>query len=56
MSERGEKLGPYVQALKNLKLKQRKILVSFCSGDQIRAFEEIALNIVKNTTPLVVRV
>jgi hypothetical protein len=52
MSERVKKLTPYVLTLRSLKPKQRKILLSYCSKDQIRALEEIALNIVKNNTPL----
>jgi NAD dependent epimerase/dehydratase family enzyme len=52
MSQRVKRLTPYVLTLKELKPKQRKQLVGFCSGEQLRAFEELALNIVKNTTPL----
>jgi hypothetical protein len=52
MSQRVKRLAPYVLTLKDLKPKQRKQLLGFCSGEQMRAFEELALNIVKNTTPL----
>jgi hypothetical protein len=52
MSERVKRLAPYVLTLKSLKPKQRKVVLGFCTSDQMRAFEELALNIVKNTTPL----
>ena len=52
MSERVKKLTPFVLTLRSLKPKQRKILLSYSTKDQIRGIEEIALNIIKNNTPL----
>lgn len=52
MSERVKRLVPHVIPLKNLKPNQRKILLQYPTKDQIRALEDIALNIVRNTTPL----
>ena len=52
MSERVKKLTPFVLTLRSLKPKQGKILLSYSTKDQIRGIEEIALNIIKNNTPL----
>ena len=52
MSERVQKLMPYVITLKALKPGRRKILLNMVSKDQMRALEEIAVNIVKNTVSL----
>jgi hypothetical protein len=52
MSKRVKDLTPYVLTLKSLKPKQRKVLLEYCNKDQIRAIEELALNIVKGTTPM----
>ena len=43
---------PYVITLKALKPSRRKILLNMVSKDQIRALEEVAVNIVKNTVSL----
>ena len=43
---------PYVITLKALKPGRRKILLNMISKDQIRALEEVAVNIVKNTVSL----
>ena len=43
---------PYVITLKALKPGRRKILLNMVSKDQIRALEEVAVNIVKNTVSL----
>jgi hypothetical protein len=52
MSQRVKDLTPYVLTLKSLKPKQRKVLLGYCRKEQLRAIEELALNIVKGTTPL----
>ena len=52
MSQRVRDLTPYVLTLKGMKPKQRKVLMEYCNKEQLRAFEELALNIVKGTTPL----
>ena len=43
---------PYVITLKALKPGRRKILLNMVSKDQMRALEEVAVNIVKNTVSL----
>lgn len=52
MSDRAKDLLPLLTILTKVKPRQRKALLGMCSNDQVRAMEEIALNIVKNTTPL----
>ena len=52
MSQRVKDLTPFVLTLKSLKPKQRKTLLEMTSKDHIRAIEELALNIVKGTTPI----
>lgn len=52
MSEKVKNLVPYLITLKSLKPKNRKQLLAACNKDQLRAFEEIAINLVKNTTNL----
>ena len=43
---------PYVITLKTLKPAQRKTLLAMANRDQIKAMEEIAVNVVKNTVGL----
>ena len=52
MSEKTDRLAPYLVTLKTLKPAQRRLLLKYCDKNHIRAFEEVALNIVKNTTEL----
>ena len=52
MSERVNHLMPYVITLKNLRPRQRKVVLGLVSKEQIRAFEEVAINIIKNTVSL----
>lgn len=52
ISERVQRLMPYVITLKSLKPSRRKVLLDLVSKDQIRALEEVAVNIVKNTVKL----
>jgi hypothetical protein len=52
MSEKIDQLVPFLVTLSKLKPHQRKILLSFLTKDQVKAFEEVAVNIVKNTTTL----
>ena len=52
MSERAKHLTPYILTLRDLKPKQRKIVIGLISKDRMRGLEEIAMNIVKNTVPL----
>ena len=52
MSEKVEQLAPFLITLQNLKPKQRKALLASLSKEQIKAIEEVSLNIVKNTTSL----
>ncbi|GAU89456.1 hypothetical protein RvY_02005 [Ramazzottius varieornatus] len=49
MSEKVDRLTPYVITLAGLRPSQRKTLLSMASKDQMRAMEEVALNIVKYT-------
>lgn len=43
---------PYVITLKNLRPRQRKVVLKLVNKEQVRAFEEVAVNIVKNTVSL----
>ena len=52
MSQRDKDLLPLVKTPTRMKPRQRKALLGMCTNDQVRGMEEIALNIVKNTTPL----
>ena len=52
MSDRVERLMPYVITLKGLKPTKRKVLLDLVTKDQLRALEEVAVNIVKNTVTL----
>ena len=52
MSARVKDLLPLVTTLSRMKPRQQKTLLGMCSGEQVHAMEELALNIVKNTTPL----
>jgi hypothetical protein len=52
MSERVKRLAPYLITLKSLKPKQRNFLLANCTKEQLKAFEEIAVNLVKNTPQL----
>ena len=52
MSDRVERLMPYVITLKGLKPSKRKILLDLVTKQQLRALEEVAVNIVKNTVTL----
>jgi hypothetical protein len=52
MSEKVERLAPFLITLIGLKPSQRKQLLKTCTAEQIRAFEEIAVNIVKVTQRL----
>jgi hypothetical protein len=52
MSEKVERLAPFLITLMGLKPGQRKLLLKTCTTEQIKAFEEIAVNIVKNTRGL----
>ena len=52
MSERVQRLMPYVITLKALKPGRRKVLLNMVSKDQVRSLEEVAVNIVKNTVSL----
>ncbi|GAV09625.1 hypothetical protein RvY_19129 [Ramazzottius varieornatus] len=52
MSEKIDRLAPCLVTLKSLKPAQRRLLLKFCDKNHIRAFEEVLLNIVKNTAKL----
>ncbi|XP_055347694.1 baculoviral IAP repeat-containing protein 3-like [Paramacrobiotus metropolitanus] len=52
MSERVKALAPLVITLQSLKPKQRKVLMGYLSKSQLKAMEEVAVNIVKNTVEL----
>ena len=52
MSDRVERLMPYVITLKGLKPSKRKVLLDLVTKEQLRALEEVAVNIVKNTVTL----
>lgn len=52
MSQKIGRVAPYLVTLKSLKPAQRRLLLKFCDKNHIKAFEEVALNIVKNTTKL----
>lgn len=52
MSAKVKNLVPYLITLKSLRPKQRKLLLTACTKEQLQAFEEIALNLVKNTPNL----
>ena len=52
MSEKTDCLAPYLVTLKSLKPSQRRLLLKYCDKNHVRAFEEVALNIVKNTINL----
>ena len=52
MSDKVEKLVPYVITLKGLRFSQRRALLAMTSKQQIKAMEEVAVNIVKNTVSL----
>ena len=52
MSDRVERLMPYVITLKGLKPSKRKVLLDLMTKEQLRALEEVAVNIVKNTVTL----
>ena len=50
--DRINNLVPYVITLKGLKPSKRKVLLDLANKEQVRAFEEVALNIFKNTVQL----
>ena len=52
MSDRVERLMPYVITLKGLKPSKQKVLLDLVTKEQLRALEEVAVNIVKNTVTL----
>ena len=52
MSAKLEELTPLVVTLSSLKPKQRRMLLECCGKSHIKAFEEVCLNIVKNTVDL----
>ena len=52
MSEKTDRLAPYLVTLKSLKPAQRRLLLKYCDKNHIRAFEQVASNIVENTTQL----
>ena len=52
MSEKVNRLTPYVITLAGLRPSQLRTLLSMASKEQIKAMEEVALNIVKNTVSL----
>ena len=52
MSTKVDYLAPFLVTLKSLKPRQRKVLLDCCGKSHIKAFEEVCLNIVKNTTDL----
>jgi hypothetical protein len=52
MSEKIDRIAPFLLTLKSLKPKQRRSLLETCTREQLKAFEEIAVNLVKNTQGL----
>ena len=52
MSAKLDELTPFVVTLSALKPKQRRVLLQCCGKSHIKAFEEVCLNIVKNTVDL----
>ena len=52
MSERVKYLTPFVITLRDLSPRKQKQLMSCCNGQHIRAFQEVALNLVKGTVEL----
>ena len=52
MSERVKQFAPVFITLKHLRPKQRKSMLNLMDREQMRAFEEICLNIVKASVPM----
>ena len=52
MSERTRDLAPLVITLRSLKPQQRRMLLETCKSKHLKGFEEVCLNICKNSVPL----
>ena len=52
MSDRVKRLTPYIVTMQGLKPSRRKVLMNLASKEQLKALEEVAINIVKNTVSL----
>jgi len=52
MSEKVRNLTPFVITLKSLRPNQRAALLNACNKEHLKGFEEVCLNICKNSIPL----